>query len=200
MWARCNVSGDGVVTEASGGAVVGAFVGEQTRRTVDGAACDEVRRLAEAVARRDGVLARQVDVEATEVAQDVVTAYLRLGEEPENRTAWTRSATRHRLIDLARRQRRVDLEVEVAFRAQHRNGPSAGVISGLQVRQVLGVLSPKQRALLTDHLSGWSAGEIAEAYGYATAATATRTISRVLKKVRDSFSEIAYDLEPQRPY
>jgi DNA-directed RNA polymerase specialized sigma24 family protein len=140
-------------------------------------------------------------VEAADVAQDVVTAYLRLGQEPDNRKAWTRAATKHRLIDVSRRQLRVvDLEVELAFRTRHRNGPSAGVISGLQGRQVLGVLSAKQRALLTDHLSGWSAAEIAEAYGYATAATATQTISRVLKKVRDSFAEMAYDLEPQRPY
>lgn len=168
-------------------------------REVESAACERVSRLAEAVARGDGVFAKRSDLEAEDVAQDVVTAYLRLADEPASWKAWTRTATRHRLIDVAR-QRVDDLEQELSHRARHHGGPSAGVIADFQVREVLGVLTPKHRALLVDHLSGWSAAELAEAYGYASSAAASQTVSRVLKKLRAAFAEMAYDLAPQRLY
>ena len=51
-----------------------------------------------------------------------------------------------------------------------------------------------------EHLFGASNRQIAHWHGYATAAVAASTISRIKAKIRNAFPDLALDLEPQRIY
>lgn len=161
-----------------------------------------VHAYARAIASRDGLMARRAELSAEDVAQEIAFQYARLAEPPANWKGWTAIATRNRLIDLARQRRPAadPLEPVLAERIAGAMGPSAGVIAGHQVQEALAVLTKKERAVFGDHLAGMPNAELAQKYGYASAAAVATLVSRIARKVRDRFPKMELDLEPQRPY
>jgi len=136
-----------------------------------------------------------------DVAQDFAEQYLRCPTEPISLMGWAATATRHRLIDLARRKKAIVIDGDALFRAMgHAMGPSAGVVSRDQYRRVIGILGPVQQSVINEHLAGATNEEIARSHNYATAAVAATTISRIKQDLRRGFPSMKFDLAPQRLY
>ena len=160
-----------------------------------------VRRYAAGVAAGDGVLRRRADLSADDVAQDVALQFHRLAATPDNWKGWTAQAPRHRLIDLARQKHpSAYLEETLQHAVQRAVGPSAGVIAGAQVRKALSVLTDSERSLFGEHLLAASNAELAERYGYASAAVVATLLHRIRGKIVAAFPRLKLDLEPQRLY
>lgn len=136
-----------------------------------------------------------------DVAQDIAEQYLRRKSEPVSLMGWAATATRCRLIDLANRKPPVLVEDdELSRRLDHAMGPSAVVISRDQYRRIVAVLGPVQQSVINEYLTGATNEQIARAHGYASAAVAASTISRIKKDLRTQFPDVRFDLAPQRVY
>ena len=160
-----------------------------------------VRRYAVAVASGDRILRARPDVSAEDVAQDVVLQFHRMVVKPANWRGWTATATRHRLIDLARqRGGAAVLDDELQARVMGAMGPSGGVIAGAQARGALAVLSQGERDLFGEHLLGVSNAELAERYGYRSPQVVSTLLTRIGTKIRRHFPALHLDLEPVRVY
>ena len=160
-----------------------------------------VRRYALAVASGDRILRARPDVSADDVAQDVALQFHRMAVKPENWRGWTATATRHRLVDLARqRGGAAVLDDELQARVLRAMGPSGGVIAGAQARGAPGVLSQGERDLFGEHLLGVSNAELAERYGYRSPQVVSTLLSRIAAKIRRHFPHLHLDLEPARVY
>lgn len=153
------------------------------------------------VASGDRILHVRPDVAADDVAQDVALQFHRLAEKPAHWKGWVATAVRHRLIDLAKKPGPAAyLETELQDQVERVVGPSGGVIALLQVREALSVLTPKERDLFGEHLLGSSNAELAEKYGYASAAVVGTLIHRIGAKIKQALPQLRLDLEPQRLY
>jgi len=161
----------------------------------------QVRECALRVCRGDSALARRGDMGPEDVAQDIAEQYLKRTTEPISLMGWTATATRCRLIDLVRKKRAIVVDDDELFgRLEHQMGPSAGVISRDQYRRIIAVLGPVQQSVINEHLTGATNAEIARAHGYASAAVAGSTISRIKKELLTRFPDVKFDLAPQRVY
>jgi len=160
-----------------------------------------VRRYAAGMAAGDGVLRRRADLSADDVAQDIALQFHRLAVKPDNWKGWTAQATRHRLIDLARQKHpSAYLEEALHDAVERAMGPSAGFIAGAQARDALGVLTDTERSLFGEHLLASSNAELAQRYGYASAAVVATLLHRIRGRILAAFPELKLDLEPQRLY
>jgi DNA-directed RNA polymerase specialized sigma24 family protein len=161
----------------------------------------EVLDCARRVARGDTGLARRGDMDPDDVAQDVAVQYYKRLTEPISLLGWAATATRCRLIDLARKKRPVTVDDDELFRQmKHQMGPSAGVMARDQYRRVIATLGPVQQAVINEHLTGASNAQIARSHDYASEAVAATTISRIKKDLRTQFRDMRFELEPQRVY
>lgn len=161
----------------------------------------EVQDCARRVARGDTGLTRRGDVDPDDVAQDIALQYLKRASEPMSLLGWTVTATRFRLIDLARKKRPVTVDDDELFRQMKRQmGPSAGVMARDQYLRVIATLGPVQQAVINEHLTGATNAQIARSHDYASEAVASATISRIKKDLRTQFPDMRFDLEPQRVY
>lgn len=161
----------------------------------------DVHGLALILARLDSGLRGRGDVDAEDVAQDVAFQFAGMEPKPLAWKGWTATATRHRLIDLARQRAPIPVGDDALFRRiKCGPGPSAGVLARRQWKEVLDVLGPAERRVLNDHLSGATNPELAERYGYASAEVVASTVHRVKRKLRSRFPDLHFDLEPQRVY
>ena len=161
----------------------------------------EVQGCALRVARGDTSLARRGDMGPDDVAQDIAEQYLKRTTEPISLMGWAATAARCRLIDLARKRNPVATNDDALHRAMaHSMGPSAVFISNDQYRRVVAVLGSVQQSVINEHLAGATNEEIARAHGYASAAVAGTTISRIKKDLRSHFPDMKFDLAPQRLY
>ena len=61
-------------------------------------------------------------------------------------------------------------------------------------------MSPSARDLFGEHLLGSSNAALAERFGYVSPAVVGHLIHRIGRKIRDAFSDLYFDLEPQRVY
>lgn len=162
----------------------------------------QVAALAARVASRDAALRKRADLSPEDVAHDVVVQYLGLAEPPTHWKAWTRLATRNRLIDIAKQSRR---RGELAALLEHRleraaGGPSAQVMAGHQVQQALAVLTEKEQTVVLLHLTGRPHSEIADQLGYASAGVVSSLVHRAVGRIRSALPDLEHDLEPQRVY
>lgn len=161
----------------------------------------EVQNCARRVARGDRGLARRGDMGPDDLAQDIAEQYLRRTDEPISLMGWAATATRCRLIDLARRKNPIAIDSDALFRAMgHAMGPSAGVVSRDQYRRVIDILGPVQQSVINEHLAGATNEEIARSHGYASAAVAATRISQIKKDLKLGFPSLKFDLAPQRLY
>ena len=168
---------------------------ELTRRSI------EVLDCARRVARGDSAIARRGDMDPEDVAQDIALQYLKRTTEPMSLMGWAATATRHRLIDLANKKPPVLVEDdELAKKLGYHNGPSAGILSRDQYLRVVATLGPVQQAVINEHLTGATNEQIARAHGYASAAVAASTVSRIKNDLRANFPEMRFNLAPQRLY
>ena len=144
---------------------------------------------------------RRCDMDAEDVAQDVALQFDRMEPKPRYWKGWTRAATRHRLIDLARQRQQIPVgEDELFRRIQYAVGPSAWVIAKKQWQEVFDVLGPKEFHVLNDHLAGATNPQIAERHDYASAKVVASILHRIRRKLRSKFPDLRVDLEPQRMY
>ncbi len=161
----------------------------------------QVYRYALAIARGDAGLRCRGDVGPEDVAQDVTVQFDRRELEPDSWRAWTATATRNRLVDMARQRHAVPAqEAELSARIEPAKGPSAGVIARRQLQLVMGTLGPVEFDVLSAHLLGATNAEIAARQQYASSKVAASTIYRVKRKLQRAFPELRFDLEPQRVY
>lgn len=82
-------------------------------------------------------------------------------------------------------------------------GPSARAIDPLVVAHALAELSDREKQLLLRHGHGWTNGELAEEFGYASAQSVAATIARAKARVRERFESRPSReqlLNPQRVY
>ena len=143
-----------------------------------------------------------------DIAGDTLVAYLTLDEPPQNWEAWVTRVARNKRADyyraLDRRGSRPDDEWRLA-RDDYRGGrfwrgPSAAGVAGVLVDVVLEDVSERDRELLEAHASGQSNAEIAEQFGLANGATVAATVSRIKRRLRDKFPELADDPGHPRLY
>jgi len=161
----------------------------------------QVRECALRVCRGDSALARRGDMGPEDVAQDIAEQYLKRSIEPISLMGWAATATRCRLIDLVRKKRAIVVDDDELFgRLKHEMGPSVCVVSRDQYRRIIAVLGPVQQSVINEHLTGATNAEIARAHGYASAAVAGSTISRIKKELLTRFPDVRFDLAPQRVY
>ena len=161
----------------------------------------EVLGCARRVARGDTGLAKRGDVDPEDVAQDIALQYFKRLTEPISLFGWAATATRCRLIDLARKKRPVNVEDDELFRQmKHQMGPSAEFMARDQYKRVIATLGAVQQAVINEHLSGATNTQIARSHDYASAAVAAATISRIKRDLRTQFPDMRFDLAPQRIY
>jgi hypothetical protein len=161
----------------------------------------EVLNCARRVAFGDSALVRRGDMDPEDVAQDIAEQYLRRRSEPVSLMGWAATATRCRLIDLANGKPPIPVDdAELGGRLGYGMGPSASVVSRDQYQRIVAVLGQVQQAVINEHLTGATNEQIARAHGYASAAVAASTISRIKKDLRTQFPDVRFDLAPQRVY
>jgi DNA-directed RNA polymerase specialized sigma24 family protein len=161
----------------------------------------DVQDCAHRVARGDTGLARRGDVDPEDVAQDIALQYLKRATEPMSLFGWVASATRCRLIDLARKKRPAAVGDDELFRQMKREmGPSAEFMARDQYQRVIATLGPVQQAVINEYLTGATNAQIARSHDYASPAVAAATISRIKKDLRSQFPDMRFDLAPQRVY
>lgn len=161
----------------------------------------EVLGCARRVAHGDSGLARRVDVDPEDVAQDIALQYLDRATEPISLMGWAATATRCRLIDLARKKRPIVLDDDALFGLTERvMGPSNQVLARDQYLRIVATLGPVQQAVINEHLTGATNAQIARSHDYASAAVAGATIGRIKKDLRTKFPHLRFELAPQRVY
>lgn len=152
-----------------------------------------------------------------DVVQEVLLRFAALDlDEILNWEAWVTTATKNRCSDVTSAAERhnnqpirphVDGDGHAADLATRIGmwvvGPSAAAIHPLMLAHVMEALSDRERLVVTRHLDGWSNAEIAEEFGYASAASVAVTVSKAKRKMRDRFavgSQRDEILHAQRPY
>ena len=160
----------------------------------------EVLGCARRVARGDTGLARRGDLDPDVVAQDIALQYFKRLIEPMSLRGWAATATRCRLIDLARNKRPVTVDDDALFQQMTtcQVGPNAVFMSRDQYRRVIAVLRPEQQAVINEHLTGATNSQIARSHNYASGAVASAIISRIKKNIRAQFPDMRFDLTPRR--
>jgi DNA-directed RNA polymerase specialized sigma24 family protein len=134
-----------------------------------------------------------------DIARDIALQYYRRLVEPMSLLGWAATATRYRLIDLARRKRPVPVDDDALFRQMTRQmGPRALSLARAQYRPVIAALRPVQQAVINEHLTGATNAQIARSHNYVSEAVASAIIIRIKKNLRAQFPDIRFDLVPQR--
>jgi DNA-directed RNA polymerase specialized sigma24 family protein len=161
----------------------------------------EVLGCARRVARGDTGLARRGGMDPDDVAQDIALQYYQRRIEPMSLRGWAATATRCRLIDLARKKRPLTVDDDALFRQMTRQiGPNAVFMSRDQYRRFIAALRPAQQAVINEHLTGATNAQIARSHNYASEAVASAIICRIKKNLRAQFPDMRFDLTPQRVY
>lgn len=168
----------------------------------------EVRDYAVRIAYRSG---RRVDHE--DIAQEVAERFLRQHPRPDNARAWTRTVTRHLVIDAVRASgvrtkwhvderpwADDDQGVTLDDLGQAVYGPSAGIADRSLILEVLGTLSMGDLTVLLERADGRSHEEIAERHGYASGQVVATKVHRARQRLRERFPDADLLFNAQRTY
>jgi len=145
------------------------------------------------------------DAEAEDVAQSAMLGLLQTDPWPDNPEAWLMLTVQRRMYDLdaARERLQQALQPEVGYTVEGegqealadeviaRKAITPFLHTSYQVavkeflEKAMAVLTQNEAQLLVGSAEGMSHAELAQKYGYASAATVTQTISRARKKLTE---------------
>jgi len=165
-------------------------------------AIDIARRVARPQLGKD----RVDDLE--DVAQEAILRLITQDPPPENWRAWINTISHRLAMDVHRREARLDPLEEWSsvagnqlrwFVSEALSTSEAGMLAeGMRFMTI--VLSERDRRLILASREGASPEQLAEEFGLKNAATASQTLTRIRKKLREHLSAYASERRHPRPY
>jgi len=153
-------------------------------------------------------LGRRGKDQLEDVMQEAIARLLAEDPPPDNWRAWINTISHRLAMDVHRREARLDPLEEWSsvsgdqlkwFVSREVSTSEAGMIDeGIRFMTI--VLSERDRRLFFASLEGASPEQLAEEFGLKNGATASQTLMRIRKKLREHLSDYRSERRHPRPY